>query len=425
MIDIAWLATTGPCKKFVAGHRIPCPGGPDPAERAMYILLAGRVDVYKASAAGGTQTAGSLLPGDVMGGREFFTEVEDYIYTAGIDSVVYVITESSFNDLSWSRPDILFEVFRGAYMPLRKMTASQKTALTKAATEATAEQKTADAPEEAAKTKKAATTAVTSTATSKEVAEECAKQTLIAAEWGGIYPEGHKYYQGITRPEYANLVFPKEYECPCCKKPFTDYRVFRSKLFESKPMRFDLRRFYTGFMTEWYDVITCHNCLFSTFHNYFTEPKPIQKAKFENELTAARSAIHMDFSAARDIDFVFTMYYLAMVCSEGYLSVGRQIRAKLWGNLSWLYEDVEDDEMSKYCAEKAAAAYEAVYTESRLTPTQEQITCLSIAGMQHRAGIDRNLKKFLFTAKTIKMGDKTYARLAEDFMFDIRASESS
>jgi len=380
----------------------------------MYILLTGRVDVYKASAAGGTQTAGSLLPGDVIGGREFFTDSNDCVYTAGIDSVVFVITESSFNDLSWSRPDILFEVFRCAYMPLRKMTASQKTAQTKIGLDAATESKATEKSAAAEKTKK--------DAVSDTIMEQAALLAL-AASGGGVFPEGHKHCPGITRPEYASLVFPKEYDCPLCKKPFTDFRVFRSKLFESSPVRYDLRRFYTGFMTEWYDVITCHNCLFSTFHNYFTEPKPIQKVKFENELTAARAAIHMDFSAERDLDNVFTMHYLAMICAEGYLSAGRQIRAKLWGNLSWLYEDVGDEDMEKYCAGKAAAAYESVYAESRLTPTQEQITCLSIAGMQYRAGMDKNLKKFLFTAKTLKDGDKTYAKLAEDFMYELRGKE--
>jgi hypothetical protein len=107
------------------------------------------------------------------------------------------------------------------------------------------------------------------------------------------------------------------------------------------------------------------------------------------------------------------------MCADGYLSLGRQIRAKLWGNLSWLYEDVEDDEMAKFAAGKAADAYETVYKETNLTPVQEQITCLSIAGMQYRAGMDNNLKKFLFTAKTIKMGDKTYAKVAEDFMYEL------
>jgi uncharacterized protein (DUF2225 family) len=131
----------------------------------------------------------------------------------------------------------------------------------------------------------------------------------------------------------------------------------------------------------------------------------------------------LDFDAERNIDYVFSVHYLALLCSEGYPTMGKQIRAKLWGNLSWLYEDVSDKEMEIYAATKAAEAYEQVYTESRLTPTQEQITCLSIAGMQHRAGFDSNLKKFLFTAKTLTAGDKTYAKLAEDFMYELRLEE--
>jgi len=131
----------------------------------------------------------------------------------------------------------------------------------------------------------------------------------------------------------------------------------------------------------------------------------------------------LDFEAERDINFVFMSHYIALLCSEGYLSIGKQIRAKLWGNLSWLYEDVGDEGMEKFASNKAAQAYEMVYTETNLTPVQEQVTCLSIAGMQFRAGVDRNMKKFLFTAKTSKMGDKTYAKLAEDFMYEIRAED--
>jgi len=188
-------------------------------------------------------------------------------------------------------------------------------------------------------------------------------------------------------------------------------------------MRYDLRRFFNDFQTEWYDILTCRNCYFSTFHNYFTDPKPVQKAKIDKYILTARAEIVLDFEAERDIDFVFTAHYLALLCADGYPSMGKQIRAKLWGNLSWLYEDMEDKEMEILAAGKAAEAYEQVYTESRLTPIQEQITCLSIAGMQHRAGIDRNLRKFLFTAKTLMAGDKTYAKLAEDFMYELKMEE--
>jgi hypothetical protein len=247
VIDISWLVEHGPCKKFVAGQRIPCPGGPDAADRAMYILLTGRVDVFRASAAGGTQEVGSLLPGDVFGGREYFTDVDDHVYTAGVSSVVYVINEGSFNDLSWSRPDILFEVLKAAYMPLRKLTASQKNVLA-AAAEPTANQK-AEEPPVAAAAPKAKGKHAPKAEPEPKPGPEGASVGMPAPEpvTGSIFPEGHKSYPGITRPIYSKLVFSKDYDCPFCKKPFTDYKIFRSKLYESAPVRYDLRRFYTDF----------------------------------------------------------------------------------------------------------------------------------------------------------------------------------
>ena len=438
MIDISWLVEHGPCKKFNAGKNIPCPGSTDPAKKAMYILLAGRIDVYKKSAAGGTQIFASLIKGDIFGGREYFTDADDCTYVAGIDSAVYVITEESFNDLSWSRPEILFDILKAAYMPFRKMSAATRTAqqekaasapaapaATPAKAAAPAKTTTPAKPAEVeapAKAEGAAPAESEATAGAAKKATEAAIADATPAQ-SGIFPEGHVHYQNITKPEYLPLVFPKDYKCPCCKMAFKDYRVFRSKLYESTPMRFDLRKYFTDFQTEWYDILTCRSCLFSTFHTYFTDPKPMQKAKIEKQLAEARSEVHLDFDAERDLDFVFTAHYLAILCADGYPSMGKQIRAKLWGNLSWLYEDAENEEMEKFAATKAAEAYEQVYTESRLTPIQEQITCLSIAGMQHRAGIDNNLKKFLFTAKTLTAGDKTYAKLAEDFMYELKMED--
>jgi len=423
MVDIGWLVENGPCKKFTAGMNIPCPGGPEPSKKAMYILLAGRVDVIKKNAAGGTQMVASLGSGDVFGGREYFTGADDCTYVAVVDSAVYIISEESFNDLSWSRPEILFEILRAAYMPPKKMTAASREAhKTKAQSAAKTPPPEAATPETATSITATPETAEPQTAATPKTA--ATPTAVIKKESGSsLFPEGHKSYPGITKPEYAKLVFPKDYNCPYCKASFKDFRVFRSKLFESAPMRYDLRKFYTDFQSEWYDVLTCRNCSFSTVHNYFTEPKPIQKAKIEKELAEISPQVKMDFSAERDIDFVFTSHYLAVLCSAAYPSVGKQIRAKLWGNLSWLYEDVNDDEMAKFAAANAAEAYEQVYTESRLTPIQEQVTCLSIAGMQHRAGLDKNLKKFIFTAKTMSAGDKTYSKLAEDFMYELKIAD--
>jgi uncharacterized protein (DUF2225 family) len=428
MMDIGWLIENGPCKKLAAGENVPCSGGKDFSQRAMYILLSGMVDVLKKSAAGGTQRVASVIKGDVFGGREYFTAADEYTYIASEESIAYVVTEESFNDLSWSRPDIIFELLRAAYTPLRKPISAAKPVMSQEKAQAATQPTAAEDGKKAVKEDKIPAAEGKTPVIEAEKQQAQPKTTPAETkeaitESGGIFPQGHKHYPDITNPDNAKLIFPKEYVCPFCKKKFNDFRVFRSKLYENEPMRYDLRKYFKDFSIEWYDIITCQNCLFSTFHNYFTDPKPIQKAKIEKELTAMRSEVHLDFLAERDINYVFTSHYLAILSAAGYPTMGKQIRAKLWGNISWLYEDAGDKEMEKFAATQAAEAYEQVYTESRLTPVQEQITCLSIAGMQYRAGIDKNLKKFLFTAKTQKMGDKLYSKVAEEFMYELKLED--
>ena len=458
MIDIGWLAQNGLCKKYPAGEIIPSPVDMSDEEKAMYILLSGKVDVY---ANGGNAPAEvSLSPGDVFGGHEFFTGTTGNVYAATTDSVVYVITEESFADLSWSQPDIVFELLRAAYIapgkpadPMdearekivsvkEKAAAAKKAAQDAKEAKAAAEAKTtgeaAKAAGQAAKTAGEGKTAGQAAKTAREAktAGEAAKNQKDGAAAGAppatitaipvsdpLFPEGHKQYPGITKPEYERLIYPKEYVCPFCKKTFKDYKVFSSKLYEAAPMRSDLRRFYVDFQHSWYDIITCVHCYFSAVQSYYVESKPVFKQKIEHELAAARASVFLDFDAPRDVDFVFTSHYLALLCADGYLSSAIPARAKIWGNLSWLYEDVGDVEMEKFAAEKAAAAYEEVYSGTRLTPVQEQTTCLAIAGMQRRAGIDRDIRKLLFKVITTKMGEKAYVKLAEEMMDDIKAQK--
>ena len=432
MIDIGWLAEHGPCKIIPAGRTIACIGSSDEQEKAMYILLVGRVDVT--GARGIASAAISLFPGDVFGGREFFTEKVENIYTAVVDSVVYVINEESFNDLSWAQPDILFEVLRAAYMPSGRSTAQVKIAEEKAASVASAKAKAVAGNKiaqriQAPKEKKGAQEAVAAegaaitpdAGTAAEVSVETAAPLLMVKNDGGIFPEGHKLYPGVKIAQNMSLVYEKSYTCPLCKKEFGDFKVFTSKLYESAPMRYDLRKYYTDFQPEWFDVITCRHCYFSTIQNYYADPKPILKQKIEGGLAAARESVLLDFEAQRNIDFVFAVHYLALLCADGFLSYAIPLRAKIWGNLSWLYEDAGDAEMERFAAAKAAAAYGEVYTSTHMSPIQEQTTCLSIAGMQRRAGIDRDMKKYLYQVKTVKMGDKAYIKIAEDIMDEIRS----
>ena len=403
MLNLGWLSRTGSCRKYNAGKSITGAGVSGLAAKAVYILISGRVDVYEANTEIGTSPANVVLPGEVFGGREFFTGETEHVYKAAVDSVAYIITEDTFGNIARRNPEILYEILKAAYTPLGKAVEQPKTQHTEAGAEATL------------KTAK-------STLKDPETIDTIIASIPIS---GDFFPENHKIYPGVTKSEYLKLVYEKDYDCPFCGNNFSGYRISNSKLFESAPARYDLRRSYTGFQTEWYEIITCPHCLFSMFHVYFTEPKPLRKDKIEHLLIEAREAVILQFDTERDIDFVFTAHYLALLCSEGYSSSFRQLRAKIWGNLSWLYEDVDDEEMAKFAAGNAAEAYEAVYKETALTPVQEQVTCLSIAGMQYRAGIDRDMKRYLFAAKTSKSGNKVYNSLADDFMERLNEQSTS
>ena len=399
MLNLGWLAKTGSCKAFNTGKSITGAGVSGLSARAAYILISGRVDVFEANKEVGTPPMGVVLPGDVFGGREFFTGETECVYKAGVDCVAFIITADSFVNIARKNPEVLFEVLKAAYTPLGRPSEqlnAPDAQQSKSETETNEEQDTNEA----------------NGADVKTVKEIIASIPIS----GSFFPENHKLYPGIVKPEYSNLVYPKEYECPFCGSSFSDYRISNSKLYEAAPARYDLRRYYNEFQTEWYEIVTCPQCFFSMFQTYFTEPKPLKKEKIENGLIDARETVILRFDEERDIDFVFTAHYLALLCSEGYASSVRQLRAKLWGNLSWLYEDVEDEEMMKFSAEKAAEAYETVYKETPVTPVQEQVICLSIAGMQYRAGIDRDMKRYLFAAKTSKAGNRVYNSLADDFM---------
>lgn len=231
-----------------------------------------------------------------------------------------------------------------------------------------------------------------------------------------LIPHNHKGYPGITKPEYEKLVYKKKYKCIFCKKEFEGFKIFQSKLYESQAMRYDMRKYYKDFQTEWYDVITCPLCYYSTLATYYDDPKAILNAKIQEPLAEARENMLLDFEEERNIDFVFASHYLALLCAPAFVPRRKHITAKIWSNLSWLYEDVEDNELAVMAAENAAKAYEIIYMEENLLPAQEQVVCMTVAGMLFRAGKDDNLKKYLLNVKVNKMGKKFYADMADNLL---------
>lgn len=246
---------------------------------------------------------------------------------------------------------------------------------------------------------------------------------LSPEEKSGIFPPEHQSYPGITYPEFAQYLYAKEYTCPHCMSKFDGARISYNKLTPTTHSEhhspYDLRIFYEDFKSEWYEIITCPYCYFSTYYEYFQTTDLLRKRYYEEELKTAHDALSLDFLGERDLNFVFTQHYLALLCSRG-LKNFRQINARMWENLIWLYKEAGDSEMAQFALKQTLACYQDVYQNSALDPVQEQRTCMAVAALLYQIGDYKKAHEWAFRVRINRVGKKAYSNLAEKLIDDIR-----
>ena len=92
--------------------------------------------------------------------------------------------------------------------------------------------------------------------------------------------------------------------------------------------------------------------------------------------------------------------------------------SRLWLNLSRLYTDMGEIDLSIEAAGKAASAYMNGF--SILKPRVEHKICMSIAGIFYKNQCYKQAKELAFHLKTKKTEPSLYTRMAEDMIADIR-----
>ena len=240
----------------------------------------------------------------------------------------------------------------------------------------------------------------------------------------GIFPVGHKRYPGITHPEYREGVYQKRYSCPHCGSSFMGWHIFSSKLVVSQEAswmtRYDGRRAYQNFEPCWYEVVTCPECCFSAISNCFLESRMLMKDRYENRLREAVKQLKPNPAAERDLNFVFTQHYLALICAQGLLfTQRRQSTAKLWKNLCWLYEDAGDHDMERLAAEAAAQALLDARDPQERDTVQQQKTLLDVAAMFQKAANRQQAWEYALKARD-RNPDSLYGGMAQRLLDTLR-----
>lgn len=390
MIDIAALARFGGVRKYTADEIFFHFGDPG---HEMFIILQGHVGVYINSLDGSPLQIATLKNGDFFGEMSLLENMPRSATISALENTIcLVIDESNFEQVMAGQPNLAFRIMKGMSNRLRQQN------------------------EELSFLKQSSKPEGGDTTTS--ISTVSAPLTLSS----GIYPPGHKSYLPVAPATHDTYLFDNETLCPVCDKKFPVKMVRSSKLRLNK-IDPDLRQHFHDFDPLWYAVWICPHCYYANFNFEFKQVSDALIKKIREQGQELKSKIEVSFSSPRKIDEVFTSYYMILQTLQAE-KVDSIKTAKIWLRLSWLYSDVEDEEMYNYTTEKALEAYSDSYFNTQRNTTIEQDQHLTILLGELCLRLDQKEEALKHFRNSIvrKGGNNNLNRQAEDRIHDLRTA---
>lgn len=244
-----------------------------------------------------------------------------------------------------------------------------------------------------------------------------------SAETAGVvnelFPKGHKHYSLEPAGPIDNFIYLKKITCPVCNNSIEIQVVRFTKLAINK-VDPDFRQHFVGFEPLWYSVQICPQCNYASLGEDFDKITEKVKSVISQKLSEQKVEVATKFPAERNINQVFTSYYLVLYWLKG-ITTHKLQEGKLWLRLAWLYEDVNDLELSKMASEKALTLYKDLYHNSRRETTveQDQRLTMLLGELCMRNDLRAEAQQYFRDTIVHKGGNKVMNETARDRMRDI------
>jgi len=233
-----------------------------------------------------------------------------------------------------------------------------------------------------------------------------------------LFPSGHKHYSLESAGPIDNFIYVKKTKCPVCNTAI-EIQIVRFTKLSLEKSDHDFRKHFIGFEPLWYSVQICPHCYYSSFAEEFD--KVTDKLKGVILENASKFTIEV-IQGQRNINQVFTSYYLMLHWLKE-IPADKSQESKLWLRLGWLYEDVNDLELSKMAFEKALILYKDLFQNSRSQTTveQDQRMTMLLGELCVRNGLVAEAHKYFRDTVVNKGGNNVMNEAARDRIQDIRA----
>lgn len=161
-------------------------------------------------------------------------------------------------------------------------------------------------------------------------------------------------FDKVTPSNHAAYLFEKEITCPVCDQTI-NVKHFQSSELSIKQIESDYRQVYTDFDPLWYIVWVCPNCYYANFSTDFLNISNREREQIKGLSSAAKDTFGCLPTGPLSLTQVLTGYYLTLYWFQRLKTPAQDYEklGKLWLRLSWLYQDVQEGEMSIAATRKA------------------------------------------------------------------------
>ncbi|MCR4435668.1 MAG: DUF2225 domain-containing protein [Clostridiales bacterium] len=404
MSDIEKLRKIGRMRKYSENELIFKQGD---SGSEMFIILSGRVGVYSNSPGDSPLKVSEMGPGEFFGEMSVFENQPRSATAVTLqEAVVLSIERDNFLEFIAQQPSMAYKIMKSLSSRIRNLNEE----LLRLNPEKGGPEP-ADVPS-APKDEGKKDTAEVSPANTAAPNVDALKDILFLP--------GHKAY-GLVAPEsYGTYIFSKQVRCPVCNKNFNVKMPKNSKL-KLDRVDYDFRKRYVDFEPLWYSIWVCPECYYSNFIADY-EKIPFKSIKPLREKTGElKDKISVEFTEPRNIDQVFTAYYLSIFCANIY-NAAPQKMGKLWIQLSWLYKDVNDEEMFKKTSSLALENYYNAFYKSKLniSAEQEQQYYLILGELFLLKGDEKEAQKHFYSAIKRNSGSQLLNQQAQDRLQEVK-----
>lgn len=183
----------------------------------------------------------------------------------------------------------------------------------------------------------------------------------------------------------------------------------------------DFRQYFQNFEPLWYSVWVCPHCFYSDFSTDFNRVSEAAKKSILDESGMIKQNLDFKFTTPREINQVFTAYYLALHWAQTTMSDVAKA-ARIWLRLSWLYQDVNDEPLFRMASAKALQSYKETYYSNRqgISMEQDQRMALLLGELSIRNGEYQEAARHFRSAIVHKGGNHHINQQARDRIMDLK-----